>query len=93
MDLILLTAARQPTAEVLPALGLLPHRVTVLPLDAAALVDRPFGDAVLLDARRDLASARSFTRSMAELAEWLADRATAGRQVPSGFPRNNRFVG
>jgi topoisomerase-4 subunit A len=30
---------------------------------------------------------------MAELAEWLADRATAGRQVPSGFPRNNRFVG
>ena len=62
MDLILLTAARQPTAEVLPALGLLPHRVTVLPLDAAALVDRPLGDAVLLDARRDLASARSFTR-------------------------------
>jgi DNA-binding response OmpR family regulator len=62
MDLILLTAARQPTAEVLPALGLLPHRVTVLPLDAAALVDRPLGDAVLLDARRDLAAARSFTR-------------------------------
>jgi DNA-binding response OmpR family regulator len=62
MDLILLTAARQPTAEVLPALGLLPHRVTVLPLDAAALVDRPLGDAVLVDARRDLAAARSFTR-------------------------------
>ena len=62
MDLILLTAARQPTAEVLPALGLLPHRVAVLPLDASALVDRPLGDAVLLDARRDLASARSFTR-------------------------------
>ena len=38
-------------------------------------------------------SGRSFTRSMTELAEWLADRATAGRQVPSGFPRNNRFVG
>lgn len=65
MDLVLLTAARQPTAEVLPALGLLPHRVTVLPLDAAALVDRPIGDAVLLDARRDLASARSFTRVLA----------------------------
>ena len=62
MELILLTAARQPTAEVLPALGLLPHRVTVLPLDAAALVDRPLGDAILLDARRDLAPARSFTR-------------------------------
>jgi DNA-binding response OmpR family regulator len=62
MELILLTAARQPTAEVLPALGLLPHRVTVLPLDAAALVNRPLGDAILLDARRELASARSFTR-------------------------------
>jgi DNA-binding response OmpR family regulator len=62
VDLILLTAARQPTAEVLPALGLLPHRVTVLPLDASALVDRPLGDAILLDARRDLAAARSFTR-------------------------------
>src|SRR5664279_5457170 len=62
MDLILFTAARQPTAEVLPALGLLPHRVSVYPLDAAALVDRPLGDAVLLDARRDLAAARSFTR-------------------------------
>ena len=62
MDLILLTAALQPTAEVLPALGLLPHRVTVLPLDAAALVDRPLGDAILIDARRELAAARSFTR-------------------------------
>ena len=67
MDLILLTAARQPTAEVLPALGLLPHRVTVLPLDAAALVDRPLGDAVLLDARRDLAAARSFTRVLSAI--------------------------
>ena len=67
MDLVLLTAARQPTAEVLPALGLLPHRVTVLPLDPAALVDRPMGDAVLLDARRDLAAARSFTRVLAAM--------------------------
>jgi DNA-binding response OmpR family regulator len=65
MDLILLTTARQPTAEVLPALGLLPHRVTVLPLDASALVDRPLGDAILLDARRDLAAARGFTRVLA----------------------------
>ncbi|HEY2273601.1 MAG TPA: response regulator transcription factor [Jatrophihabitantaceae bacterium] len=67
MDLTLLTAARQPTAEVLPALGLLPHRVTVLPLDAAALVDRPLGDVVLLDARRDLASVRSFTRVLSAI--------------------------
>jgi DNA-binding response OmpR family regulator len=67
VDLTLLTAARQPTAEVLPALGLLPHRVTVLPLDAAALVDRPLGDVVLLDARRDLASVRSFTRVLSAI--------------------------
>jgi DNA-binding response OmpR family regulator len=62
VELTLLTASRQPTAEVLPALGLLSHRVSVLPLDAGALVDRPLGDAILLDARRDLAAARSFTR-------------------------------
>jgi topoisomerase-4 subunit A len=38
-------------------------------------------------------SGRSFTRSMAELAEWLGNRAEAGRQPPTGFPRNNRFSG
>jgi DNA-binding response OmpR family regulator len=57
-----LTAALQPTAEVLPALGLLPHNVSVLPLDAAALVEHPSGDLILVDARRDLVGARSFTR-------------------------------
>ncbi|WP_375501874.1 DNA-binding response regulator [uncultured Jatrophihabitans sp.] len=62
MELILLTGAVQPTAEVLPALGLLPHHVTVLPQDASALVDRALGDAVLVDARRDLMGARSFVR-------------------------------
>lgn len=67
MDLVLLTAAMQPTAEVLPALGLLPHGVTVLPLDAAALVDHSTGDLVLVDARRDLAGARSFTRVLAAI--------------------------
>ncbi|WP_375492282.1 winged-helix domain-containing protein [uncultured Jatrophihabitans sp.] len=62
MELILLTAAKQPTAEVLPALGLLPHHVTVLPQDAGMLVDRSLGDAVLVDARRDLMGARQFLR-------------------------------
>jgi DNA-binding response OmpR family regulator len=52
----------QPTAEVLPALGLLSHQVTVLPQDAGALVDRGLGDAMLVDSRRDLISARSFIR-------------------------------
>ncbi|MEO9133513.1 MAG: response regulator transcription factor [Jatrophihabitantaceae bacterium] len=67
MELILLTTASQPTAEVLPALGLLPHRVTVLPLDAGALVDRSPGEAILVDARRDLAAARAFTRVLAAI--------------------------
>jgi DNA-binding response OmpR family regulator len=62
VELTLLTAASQPTAEVLPALGLLPHRVTVLPLDATVLVDRHLGELILVDARRDLATVRSFTR-------------------------------
>ena len=62
MELILLTGAQQATTEVLPALGLLPHHVTVLPQDAGALIDRNLGDVVLVDARRDLMSARSFLR-------------------------------
>ncbi|PZS17690.1 MAG: transcriptional regulator [Pseudonocardiales bacterium] len=66
MELVLLTAAPQ-TTEVLPALGLLPHHVTVLRLDAAALVDRRLGDIILVDARRELASARSFTRVLAAM--------------------------
>jgi DNA-binding response OmpR family regulator len=68
VDLILLTpAVQQPTVEVLPALGLLSHQVTVLPQDAAALVDRSLGDALLVDARRDLMSARAFVRVLAAL--------------------------
>jgi DNA-binding response OmpR family regulator len=62
VELILLTSASQPTTEVLPALGLLSHQVTVLPQDAAVLVDRNLGDVVLVDARRDLMSGRAFIR-------------------------------
>ncbi|MGN6607104.1 MAG: response regulator transcription factor, partial [Jatrophihabitans sp.] len=62
MELLLLTSTAQSTTEVLPALALLPHQVTVLPQDAAALVDRALGDIVLVDARRDLVGARSFLR-------------------------------
>ena len=38
-------------------------------------------------------SGRSFVKPMAELAEWLGERAQAGRQPPNGFPRNNKFSG
>ncbi|PKA41153.1 DNA topoisomerase IV subunit A [Rhizobium sullae] len=36
---------------------------------------------------------RTFTKNKEELAEWLADRASAGRLVPKGFPRSGKFSG
>ena len=38
-------------------------------------------------------SGRTYTKTMEDLRDWLGERAQAGRQVPTGFPRNNRFVG
>jgi topoisomerase-4 subunit A len=34
---------------------------------------------------------RAHNRTQAELAEWIADRAQAGRLVPKGFPRSGKF--
>ncbi len=48
--------------EVLPALGLLPHEVRVLPAEPGALVEAPSADAMLVDGRTDLAHVRSLTR-------------------------------
>ncbi len=36
---------------------------------------------------------RTFTKSKEELAEWMGDRAQAGRMVPKGFPRGGKFGG
>ena len=36
---------------------------------------------------------RNFTKDKAELAEWLAARASAGRLAPKGFPRTGKFGG
>lgn len=60
--ILLLTNALQPSAEVLPALGLLLHDVRVMPAEPSALVDAPQGDIVFVDARRELAPARGLTR-------------------------------
>ena len=60
--LLLLTSALQPSAEVLPALALLPHTVKVLPAEGTALLEAPPADLVLVDARQDLARARDLTR-------------------------------
>ncbi|AKT50303.1 winged helix-turn-helix transcriptional regulator [Arsenicicoccus sp. oral taxon 190] len=59
---LLLTNALAASAEVLPALGLLPHHVRILPAEPSALVEAPRCDAVLVDARRELVAARSLCR-------------------------------
>jgi topoisomerase-4 subunit A len=41
----------------------------------------------------DDSAGRNFNRNKDELAEWLGDRAAAGRPVPKGFPRSGKFSG
>ncbi len=60
--LLLLTAARATSVDVLPALGLLGHAVRVAPLEVTALLDTGPVDAVLVDARRDLLAAKALCR-------------------------------
>lgn len=67
--LLLLTKSTEPSDHVLPALGLLLHSVRVAPAEASALLapggDRPTAtpvDAILVDARTDLAASRNFCR-------------------------------
>jgi DNA-binding response OmpR family regulator len=58
-DLLLITGTLEPSSDVLPALGLLLHPVRVVPSEATALVAAPPADVVLMDARRELAHAKS----------------------------------
>jgi DNA-binding response OmpR family regulator len=66
--LLLLTNSTEPSDRILPALGLLLHSVRVAPAEAGALITPadPHGsasvDAVLVDARTDLAAARNLCR-------------------------------
>jgi len=34
---------------------------------------------------------RTFNRTKDELAEWMGDRASAGRMVPKGFPKTGKL--
>ena len=61
LDLLVLTAEADPTS-VLPALDLLPHTVRVRAPEVTALLDAGHRDVILLDARTDLASAKSLCR-------------------------------
>jgi DNA-binding response OmpR family regulator len=59
---LLLTNTLGASAEVLPALGLLQHQVKILPAEASVLVDAPEVDLLLIDARRDLPTVKSFAK-------------------------------
>jgi DNA-binding response OmpR family regulator len=59
---LLLTNTLGASAEVLPALGLLQHQVKILPAEASVLVDAPGADILLIDARRDLPTVKSFAK-------------------------------
>ena len=60
--LLLLTDDLAPSASVLPALGLLGHQVRTLPAEASTVMDLPDVDVILVDARVELAQARSLCR-------------------------------
>jgi DNA-binding response OmpR family regulator len=60
--ILLLTNTLGASAEVLPSLGLLQHQVRILPAEASILVDVPEVDCILLDARRDLPSAKALNK-------------------------------
>jgi DNA-binding response OmpR family regulator len=57
-ELYLLTNATEPPSEIMPALGLLLHTVRTGPADMIAFEDAAAADAILVDARYDLMSAR-----------------------------------
>lgn len=59
-QLLILTSAVD--GEVLPALGFLSHRARAIPAEPAALVNAPSSDLILVDARHDLASAKSLCK-------------------------------
>jgi len=49
-------------AQVLPALGLLGHKVRTIPAQPASLVNAPVADVVMVDARGDLSQAKALCR-------------------------------
>ncbi|HXZ63867.1 MAG TPA: response regulator transcription factor [Streptosporangiaceae bacterium] len=57
-NVLVLTSGREPPADILPSLSLLPHTVRVAPAAAEHVLAGPAPDAVLVDARRDLVLAR-----------------------------------
>ncbi|QKT06331.1 response regulator transcription factor [Gordonia sp. X0973] len=67
MDLLILTSHPDP-GTVLPSLALLAHSVRSAPADVSALLTTESAQAVLVDARTDLAAARNLCRLLASTA-------------------------
>ena len=63
MEILMLTA-RADAPAVLAALDLLPHTVRTAPRDVRTLLSGPTPDAVMVDARSELAEARSTCRML-----------------------------
>ncbi len=64
-NVLLLTSARETSADIVPALSLLSHAVRVAPAVAEQVAaSKPAPDAVLIDARRDLVQARRLLRAL-----------------------------
>lgn len=57
----LLVLSESTDFSLLPALGLLSHKVRFIQADPVALMDAPATDVVLLDARKDLVNAKSLS--------------------------------
>src|SRR5258708_2204805 len=79
-ELFLLTNAAEPPVEIMPALGLLLHTVRTGPADMIAFEDAVAADAILVDARRDLISARQ----LCQLRRRAAPRAPVRAVLPGG---------
>ena len=63
-NVLLLSSAPEPAAEILPSLSLLPHAVRLAPAVAASADGTPPSDLVLIDARRDLVQVRQLLRQL-----------------------------
>ena len=59
-QILILTASAE--SEVLPALHLLSHKFRAIPAEPASLVNAPSADLIFLDARHNLAAAKSIAR-------------------------------
>ena len=61
-NVLLLSSAPEPPADILPSLSLLPHSVRVAPAGVPTSAGTPPADVVLVDARRDLVQVRHLLR-------------------------------